>query len=126
MSIYELREGYVYMRGPIEWWWGWSPVADLKAQREEEVDDVVIPSDGPWYGHRNRDVEAVVEHALRRVRADGRWEGDIAQGPYVAGLLPADDDGYMESEVMVALKQSNNGTVFVWSPQRLAHLKQRP
>jgi hypothetical protein len=42
----------------------------------------------------------------------------------VAGLIPSDaEDFYGESEVMVALKQSNNGTVFVWSPQALPHLE---
>lgn len=124
MSIYELPEGNVYERGYIDWWWGWSPVEALHAQPEEQDAEAHNPFelDPPWYGRRNRHLEAVVEHALAQIRADGRWEGDIAQGPYVAGLLPSDEDGYGESEVMVALKQSNNGTVFVWSPRALPWL----
>jgi len=121
VSIYEPPEGYVYQRGPIDWWWGWSPVEDLKSQPDEEpTSPYDVP--GPWHGRRQEALEAIVEHALGRIRADGRWEGDIIQGPYIAGLLSS-DDGRAESEVMVALKQSNNGTVYVWSPQPLPHLE---
>jgi hypothetical protein len=124
MSIYELPEGYVYERGPVDWWWGWSPVDDLKAQPEEGEEMSPYDADAPWHGWRNAALEALVDHALDQIQADGRWEGDISQGPYIAGLLAPNDDGYAESEVMVALKQSNNGTVYVWSPRRLLHLEQ--
>jgi hypothetical protein len=122
MSIYELPDGYVYERGPIDWWWGWSPVSELKAQPEDVGSTSPYDAEAPWHGHRNMTLEAVVDHALARIRADGRWEGDISQGPYIAGLVPPNADSYAESEVIVGLKQSNNGTVYVWSPRLLAYL----
>lgn len=100
MSIYELPQGFVYERGPIDHWWGWTASQDS-----------------------DEHLQRVVDHALARFRADGRWEGDIADGPYIAGVLPSDSDAYVESEVVVALKQRNNGTVYVWSPQALPHLE---
>jgi hypothetical protein len=43
----------------------------------------------------------------------------------VAGLIPSNAEEILaESEVMVAFKQSNNGTVYIWSPQSLPHLEE--
>jgi hypothetical protein len=101
VSIYELPDGFVYQRGPIDHWWGWMTTQNLDEK-----------------------LQKVVDHALASFRADGRWEGDIIDGPYIAGILPSDADAYVESEVMVAVKQANNGMVYVWSPQALPHLEQ--
>ncbi len=73
MSIYEPPEGFVYQRGWIDWWWGWSPVSDLKAQPADESDSSTRHEGGPpWYGTRNQALESLVDHALTRIRADGR------------------------------------------------------
>jgi hypothetical protein len=54
MSIYEPPEGFVYERGYIDWWWGWSHVDDLKAQPEatEATDPYAVH--GPWHGSGTR------------------------------------------------------------------------
>jgi hypothetical protein len=48
------------------------------------------------------------------------WEGDIREGHFFAGLpvRPGEDPG----EVIVGLKQDNNGTTFIWSPFELSWL----
>lgn len=49
------------------------------------------------------------------------WEGDIREGPYIAGLPTHEtaDDGH----IMIAWKQDNNGDTFVVSPYKLPWLE---
>jgi len=54
------------------------------------------------------------------------WEGDIREGPYVAGLPVAsgpDKDDFTNSEFLIGWKQDNNGRTFIASPVELPWLK---
>jgi len=102
-------DAFVYQLSPIDWWYGWS-----------ELDDVVAHIEEPTEGTRARvraELERVRDHALNQFRRRTYWEGDITTGPRFAGLPPG--DGNADGDVMVAIKQSNNGSVFVWSPYEL-------
>jgi hypothetical protein len=51
------------------------------------------------------------DYAVEQIRSRSSWEGDPAR-PLFSGL-PMDDP---DSEVMVAVKQSNDGAPYIWSP----------
>jgi hypothetical protein len=78
------------------------------------------------YGNREdaarqrRSREQLLENAKEQFRRAG-WEGDVRMGPFFAGLPTNDETG----EVMVGLKQNNNGTTFIWSPFELTWLADR-
>jgi hypothetical protein len=100
--------GHVYVLGPIDWWPAWT---SLDAPLVEE-----FASESDRAGQRQQ-LEALLEYAKARFREAG-WEGDVRMGPFFAGL-PTDD---VTGEVMVGLKQGNNGTTFIWSPYELPWL----
>jgi hypothetical protein len=102
--------GYVYVLSPIDFWTGWSG-------REIALPDDVEAS---VQEHLRARVDETLDHALEQFRRRTRWEGDIREGPYFAGLPPTDSQS--ESDLMVAVKQDNSGDVFVWSPHPLPHL----
>jgi hypothetical protein len=95
----QLPRGFVYELSPIDEWMGWSEHEDVAAEYREEL-------------------ERTREHAVEQIRSRSGWEGDISRGPLYAGV-PRDDPW---SAVMVAIKQSNNGRVFIWSPVDLPWL----
>ena len=99
--------GYVYVMGPIDWWPGWS-----------ELDEAAAPQ-SPDDADARTHLERVRDHALEQFPGTG-WEGDIIAGPLFAGLPPS--AGSTSSDVLVAIKQMNNGMVFVWSPRELPWL----
>jgi len=68
------------------------------------------------------EAERVCEHALEQFRSRTGWEGDVRDGPFIAGLPPAHKGS--ESDLMVAVKQEENGLVFVWSPHELTWLRE--
>ncbi len=107
----DLPDGYVYVLPPIDYWTGWRSSAD--ALPEHEFEEEVR-------GQQAAEVERRCEHALEQFRARTGWEGDIREGPFVSGLPPL--HGGSESDLMVAVKQDNNGLTFIWSPHELSWL----
>lgn len=102
---------YVYAVGPIDFWSGWltpeeaiGPTDTAGAHEPSKIDQ--------------SDFEEFFGQAKEIARSTRGWEGDIRQGPFVAGF-PVHDGGAF----VVAWKQDNNGTTFIASPQRLLHLE---
>lgn len=86
---------YVHKIAPIDFWEGWQDPRTLS------------------FG----DIKERVAQALEAAREDG-WEGD---GHPRFSMIPA-GDGDPGCEVIVAVKQSNNGTTFVVAPMPLKWL----
>lgn len=101
---------HVYALGPIDWFDGWTPAVELLARLAESE-----------YGTHS--FELLIVRLIEAARLFGRytyWEGDGVW--WVAGLPTVVDDGW--SEYLLAVKQSNNGSVFVWSPVLLPWLSE--
>lgn len=108
-----LPAGHVYELPPIDWWTAWTSFEEAGERVEDHA------------GSRERtrrELERTLEHALEQFRSRTTWEGDVTQGPYLAGLPP--DDGNADGDVMVGLKQHNNGMTFIWSPHSLSWIGQ--
>jgi hypothetical protein len=106
----EPPEGHVYVLPPIDYWTGWSTADDaVPATEYEQVKPQLVAQ-----------VKQTIDHALEQFRRRTGWEGDIREGPFVVGLPPI--HGGSESDLLVAIKQDNNGMVFVWSPHELGYL----
>lgn len=98
---------HVYALPPIDFWGGWSSVEDATTQ---------------WGGSRLIErwrYERVLAEAFV-LASDAGWEGDIREGPFIAGLPHEHAGG--KPVFMIAWKQDNNGTTFVASPVQLPHL----
>jgi hypothetical protein len=110
--VNDLPRGHVYDMGPnMDRWVGWSTVEDVaRAGRESMMRE----DDWPSY------IEPIVEHAKEQFRERTGWEGDVREGPFVSGLMPPEPGD--EFVVAVALKQDNNGWIYVWSPYQLPWL----
>jgi len=101
----QLDRGFVYQMGPIDWWPGWADLDEAVAQRG---------GDERTRAQARTELEGIRDHALHEFRDRTYWEGDIVTGPVFAGLPPG--DGNSDGDVMVGVKQMNNGSVFVSSP----------
>lgn len=108
----DLPDGSVYVIPPIAYWLGWA-TEETAVPRHE--DDEVRES-------LRTQIEETLEHAISQIRERSGWDGDIDDGPYFGGLPPNHHGS--ESDVIVAIKQLENGNVFIWSPHRLQHLDQ--
>jgi len=108
-----LDQGFVYDMPPIDWWPAWSDLDQAVAQHG---------GDKETQTRARTELERIRDHALREFRDRTSWEGDIIKGPVFAGIPPG--DGNPDADVMVAIKQFNNGSVFVWSPYDLSWLAQ--
>lgn len=101
---------YVYSIDPIDYWPGWYQEADY-LKSVQEYDEIPGASFADEY-------HALKKRALAAADSAG-WEGDIREGPFVAGLPSTGG----EVQVLIAWKQDNNGTTFIVSPVPLEHLK---
>jgi hypothetical protein len=106
----DLARGYVYRLGPIDYWTAWSSPVPTQ---DEGVGEIADPK-------TRAELERLLEHAKQQFRERSDWEGDIRQGPFFAGLPKDDNTG----DVIVGLKQDNNGTVYVWAPIELSWLRE--
>jgi hypothetical protein len=110
--VADLPDGYVYDMGPnTDRWVGWQSPTDAAGQGKAGFQE-------DW----QQDIDAVVEHAKEQFRARTGWEGDVREGPFIAGLMPPEDG--KEFTFAVAIKQDNNGWIYVWSPYELGWLAQ--
>jgi hypothetical protein len=87
---------------PIDWWSGMIDLSKHAAR-----DFVAAPSDALEF---EGEVHALLAGAKKLALSRG-WEGDISQGPFLSALPTG--DGHVD--LIVAWKQSNNGTCFVAS-----------
>lgn len=105
---------FAYARWPIDFWAGWLTEAEYKdhlAERfytPEDIKNALVK------------YEAFLEKGKRLATEIG-WDGDMRDGPYVAGL-PKPESG-SDGQVMVAWKQDHSGGTYVISPHRLPWLE---
>ena len=104
---------YVYCLNPIDFWNGWHLASDVVC-----VDMT--------FDYANETVQINAEDFFPKftlakfgARKLG-WEEDISWGPFISAL-PVDDAGG-PCPIIIAWKQSNNGTTFVASPFELPWL----
>ena len=99
---------HVYRRNPIDFWPGWLTEQEYLANLEARY----IPGD---VATKHREYYERLGAAKALARRLG-WEGDMREGPYIAGFPGRDghDDG-----IIIAWKQDNNGDTFVVSPEQL-------
>jgi hypothetical protein len=101
----------VYCLPPIDWWDGWTLLEELVVPTAvDEFDD----------GYTARLLLATALEAASLFVHVG-WEGD---GCWRAAPLPIFDDGCQTHDFMIAVKQANNGTTFLSSPDRLPWLEE--
>ena len=100
LSLEEMM--YIYCTGPIDDWIGWTELHQLRgtAQRAEALQ--------------------LRKSVMPIFRANG-WEGDGDW--YISGLPPCEKWFNPASQLLIAVKQSNNGTVFIASPYKLPWIK---
>ena len=94
---------YLYATCPIDLWQPWLKFSEFLIQ----------------LGHIERQMaEANLENALAAAKqlSPIRWEGDIREGPFVAGVPTYREIGLV---YMIAWKQDKNHTTFVASPEEL-------
>jgi hypothetical protein len=100
---------FVYARSAIDYWPGWiSEEAFLRELNDEY--SVIDPAD----------YQSLKQKAFELAHKVG-WEGDIREGPFVAGLPPQGPEPL--SDIIIAWKQDNNGDTFIASPIRLSWLE---
>ena len=94
---------------PIDFWEGWLTEDQYKSQLTADDD----------FGRASTiaEYEELRDEAFELARAKG-WEGDIRQGPFIAGIPTGDHT----TGIMIAWKQHNNGTTFIASPLKLPWL----
>jgi hypothetical protein len=107
---------YVYYCPPIDWWVGWMTETEFLNHRM---------TNDYWDPHIHRTNPVVTDYVTFTTSAyqlakEVMWEGDMRDGPYVAGLPDPDAGGWC---FVVAWKQDNNGTTFVASHRELEWLK---
>jgi hypothetical protein len=104
---------YVYAVGPIDHWVGWMSGKQLrKALRRERLVE-----------SKPHSIHAVVlmESLFRKAFVTAGWEGD---GTVCYTVLPRPD--YCDTVVIGAVKQGNNGSVFIASQVALLFLDDAP
>jgi hypothetical protein len=108
-----------YARGPIDWWSGWQPYEPPAEGSEppprEELRASLDPSSGEEY---ERSLVFEMYQAARPLFEELGWEGD---GEWHYAGIPG-DGSTAGPDLVLAVKQQNNGTVFLLSPVPLTYL----
>jgi len=103
---------YVYAVGPIDHWPGWMTGKQLRrALRREFLDEKAKCRHAVW----------LMEGLFRKAFVTAGWEGD---GSVCYTVLPRPD--FCDTIVVGAVKQGNNGSVFVASQVPLLFLDEEP
>ena len=103
---------YLYSLSPIDWWQGWM----TEEQFEKNCEEIYGPTE---MGSAMAAYKVFRQKAFALAKENG-WEGDVREGPFVAGLPPSGGDS--QSAIMICWKQDNNGETFVVSPYPLPWL----
>lgn len=102
---------FAYHMPPIDWWIGWKSECEF-------INDIV-----KWFGDLT-DITSEINNvsefkaAAEIVAKKLGWEGDCREGPYYSGL-PC-EGGF---NFILAWKQDNNGSTFVFSEVPLSFLQ---
>jgi hypothetical protein len=92
----------MWVTSPIDWWSG---MIDLSRHSPR---DFAMPFEDAL--EFEGEVHALLAGAKKLARKNG-WEGDISQGPFLCAIPSGDNT----TDLVVAWKQSNNGTCFIAS-----------
>lgn len=95
---------YTYAIGPIDFWEGWSSVDEMMSAPYHDV--------AHWGPDTVRERFWAAQEAARQAG----WEGD---GKARVTVIPMQD---VVCEIVIAIKQSNNGTTFIVSPVEMPWL----
>jgi hypothetical protein len=104
---------YVYEMSPVDYWEGMTPLGSY-------FDDRCMSNMLEW--RRAPEFDRVLRFLFRTMeiaRSHGHWEGDVAHGPYISAVP---DSGGLDCALILAWKQSNNGTTYVASQIELPWL----
>jgi hypothetical protein len=108
------RIGYLYaFTTPVDWWYGWQPYTDIQHADASPftIHSPLAPPDEMY-----NDTRRFYQLAQRAAKDHAGWEGDIREGPYMAGyVIPGDPT----SHVIIGWKHDNNGDTFIASPVQL-------
>ena len=100
--------GYVYCTGPLDFWNGWHDAADIVRERGDGLTEY---GEGKFVDKEEFD-RCYAE--LIKKATDMGWEGDIIEGPFVS-VFPQEEFNAYHPRIMIAFKQRNNGTCFIYS-----------
>jgi hypothetical protein len=98
---------------PIDFWEGWQSESEYLAKL---CDSEPRPDQRVKALLEYIDLRCKAEHLARSTAG----QGHIRCGPYIAALP---SDGGSKCPIMIAFKQTNNGTTFIISPYQLPWLK---
>jgi hypothetical protein len=111
--VISLSTWYFYSTGPIDEWVGWHGLDHVSHDRPEENPWVPGLPSLPWLRH-------LIPLIAAEFKRDG-WEGD---GSWYLTALPDPDN--FTSRIVIAVKQSNNGQVFMASQMGMDWFKDSP
>lgn len=109
-----LKNVYVYEMPPTDWFFPFKTLEQTILDAEAEA----LHED--HYLEIKQSILAKVDRAKRLFKKHTLWEGD---GHVYISSLPS-DYGDSFPLILVVIKQSNNGTTFLYSPVILPHLKE--
>ena len=110
-----LENVYVYEMPPTDWFFPFKTLDQVLLNAEAEAE-----SFSANFLAIKKTILEKVEHAKRLFEKHTLWEGD--GDVYISGL-PC-DSGDSFPLILVIIKQSNNGTTFLYSPVELPYLKE--
>lgn len=94
---------WIYVTCPIDWWGGWHKITSSVALPAHIT--TLIKSVG----------KILIDHA--------GWDGkNREKNTWYLSAIP--DPDYSDSALILAIKQDNNGTCFIFSQLKLAHLEE--
>ncbi len=104
---------FIYGVEPIDAWLGWMDEHQFRASLDR------------WYAPEDRDLIWTIyenfRNAAQKAARDAGWEGDVREGPFIAGVPTFEIRN--TSLFMVAWKQDEDGLTFIGSPVRLPWLE---
>lgn len=103
----------VYHVSPIDFWDGWQTPDQVFLQ--EQLDDEELVNIGGISRNEWEPLWRKAQQLAKKVQ----FEGDVSFGPYLSVLPDPDSNG---SALLIAWKQSNNGSTFIASPYPLTWL----
>jgi hypothetical protein len=106
----------VYQLGPIDVWFGWTPLADVIALAAKPIEERV-----DWCHFEVAELKGALAHAQRLARRMW-WDGKLRQGDGGPYFCPLPENSFAPRLFLLAWKMDNNGTTYIAAPHRLAWL----
>lgn len=110
-----MKREYLYQLPPIDWWTGWTKLET--AMRNILEDEEALGSSM----NSMKEITFKVARAFYLAAKYSNWEGDIREGIYVSAVPDGEESGDTCC-LLIAWKQDNNGTTFLYSKKELPWL----